>query len=453
MPDAWPRSVPSNRRADRLRGPGSARQTGAAVTTIVAGSVIAVLLATAPGLLRGDADRSAAGATALQAASDPAAVVPSPGPVGSPAVGASAAPCPSPTPPASPAPSSSPAVSASPVPSASPDPSATIDPCATVGADPSAEPGASAVIGPTLLASSPPSLPPRSSPAPAASVAPSASPRPVVPGGIRAKLDVPMTGRLRCYEFPRNGCVNRADIYYPRNKGGWPTVVTIHGRPRTPADMRELARALARRGAVVFNADYRGVRPVSRGFPESVEDVACAIRFARANTAKYGGDPDHIVLVGHSMGGYVGMMVSVAGERIAGRGEGCLVDAGSSLPDGFVHVAGVSSTKASEPLDTIFFGGSYAAIPDVWRRGDVFNQIARGGNDDLEVGIIFELHDPYLGYGHATWLQAALKRAGYDSKLVLLEEGSTHFDVLDMDTTLGRRILAFTEKVIRRSAP
>ena len=38
-----------------------------------------------------------------------------------------------------------------------------------------------------------------------------------------------MTGRLRCYEFPRNGCVNRADIYYPRNKGGWPTVVTIHG--------------------------------------------------------------------------------------------------------------------------------------------------------------------------------------------------------------------------------
>lgn len=261
-----------------------------------------------------------------------------------------------------------------------------------------------------------------------------------------------MTRRLRCYEFPRSGCINRVDVYHPRNKGGWPTVVTIHGRPRTPADMRELARALARRGAVVFNADYRGVRPVSKGFPESVEDVACAIRFARANTARYGGDPDHIVLVGHSMGGYVGMMVSVAGNRIAGKGEGCLVDTGSSVPDGFVHVAGVSITKASEPLDAIFFGGSQAAIPEVWRRGNVFNQIARGGNDDLRVGIIFELNDPFLGYAHATWLQDSLKRAGYRSRMVLLEEGRTHFDVLDMDTELGRRILAFTERVIRRSA-
>jgi len=262
-----------------------------------------------------------------------------------------------------------------------------------------------------------------------------------------------MTRRLPCSEFPRDGCINRADIYHPTNKGSWPTIVTIHGRPRTPADMRELAQALARRGAVVFNADYRGVRPVSRGFPESVEDVACAIRFARATTARYGGDPDHIVLVGHSMGGYVGMMVSVAGNRIAGKGQGCLVDQGSSLPDGFVHLAGVSITKATEPLDAIFFGGSYAAMPEVWERGDVFEQIERGGNTGLKVGIIFELDDPFLGYAHATWLHATLKREGYDVRMVLLDEGNTHFDVLDMDTELGRRILRFTQNVIRRTAP
>jgi pimeloyl-ACP methyl ester carboxylesterase len=263
-----------------------------------------------------------------------------------------------------------------------------------------------------------------------------------------------MTGRLPCYEFPRSGCINRVDIYHPTNHGDWPTVVTIHGRPRTPADMRELARALARNGAVVFNADYRGVRPVSKGFPETVNDVACAIRFARAHTARYGGDPDHIVLVGHSMGGYVGMMVSVAGNRMAGKGIGCRVDKGSSLPDGFVHVAGVSITKASEPLDHVFFGGSPSEKPRAWRRGNVFRQITRvGGNPDLRVGIIFELHDPYLGYAHATWLHAALKDGGYRSRMVLLEEGRTHFDVLDMDTDLGRRILRFTQKLIRRTAP
>ena len=264
---------------------------------------------------------------------------------------------------------------------------------------------------------------------------------------------MPISRRLPCYEFPRDGCINRVDIYHPRNAGSWPTVVTIHGRPRTPADMRELAQSLARGGAVVFNADYRGVRPVSKGFPESINDVACAIRYARANTAKYGGDPDHIVLVGHSYGGYVGIMVSVAGNRFAGKGIGCLEDRGSSLPDGFVHVAGVSITKASEPLDAIYFGGSYASIPEVWERGNVFHQVRLGGNPALKVGIIFELDDPYLGYAHATWLRSALKEEGYDVRMQLLEEGSTHFDVLDMDTALGQRILAFTRKLIDRTRP
>jgi pimeloyl-ACP methyl ester carboxylesterase len=278
--------------------------------------------------------------------------------------------------------------------------------------------------------------------------------RSVQPGRVRTKLDVPMTRRhLPCFEFPATGCVNLVDIYYPEHANRWPTVVTIHGRPRTPSDMREMAHELAKGGAVVFNADYRGVRPVSKGFPESIDDVACAIRFARANTARYGGDPDHIVLVGHSYGGYVGMMVSVAGDRFPGRAGDCLVDRGSSLPDGFVHVAGVSITTASEPLDVIFFGGPEWRIPAVWRRGDVFHQIALHGNRRLKVGIIFETHDPFLGTAHATWLQDALRDRHYWVRMILLDEGHTHFDVLDMDTRLGQRVLAFVRRIIRQSAP
>lgn len=117
-----------------------------------------------------------------------------------------------------------------------------------------------------------------------------------------------------------------------------------------------------------------------------------------------------------------------------------------------MHVAGVSITKASEPLDAIYFGGSYASIPEVWERGNVFHQID-GGNPAVKVGIIFELDDPYLGYAHATWLRSALKEEGYDVRMQLLEEGSTHFDVLDMDTALGQRILAFTRKLIDRTRP
>ena len=129
---------------------------------------------------------------------------------------------------------------------------------------------------------------------------------------VRGELDAPHVAPDA--EFAR-GCVNRADVYYPSNHGPWPVIVTIHGRPRTQRDMAEIARALAARGAVVYNVDYRGVRPAyTKGFPEAITDVACAVRFARSTAQRYGGDGDDVVLVGHSQGGYVGTMVALAGD-------------------------------------------------------------------------------------------------------------------------------------------
>ena len=87
--------------------------------------------------------------------------------------------------------------------------------------------------------------------------------------------------RLPCGESD-DCCVNRANVYYPSHHGPWPVIVTIHGRPRTQRDMAGIAWALAAKGAVVYNVDYRGVRPAyTKGFPEAITDVACAIRYAR----------------------------------------------------------------------------------------------------------------------------------------------------------------------------
>lgn len=273
------------------------------------------------------------------------------------------------------------------------------------------------------------------------------------PGRVRVARDVAMTPRLRCFEFSA-GCINLVDIYYPENAGPWPVIVTIHGRPRTPADLVPIARELARRGAVVYNADYRGVRPVTKGFPESIDDVACAVRFARATAGQYGGDGDHLVLVGHSQGGYVGSLVSLSGDQFAGPAENCLADEGgvidrnASLPDGFVHVAGVSIIHDDLPLDWIYFGGTPAEEPDVWRRGEILNHI--GGNPELVVGIIFERNDPVLGDVHATRLDRALRDAGYEVQLRLMDQGDTHFDILEVPG-LGERVVRMVEDVVERS--
>ncbi len=215
--------------------------------------------------------------------------------------------------------------------------------------------------------------------------------------------------------------------------------------------MTEVARALAAKGAVVYNVDYRGVRPAyTRGFPESVSDVACAIRYARSTARRYGGDPEDVVLVGHSQGGYVGTLVALAGDTFRGDRAACHSrrPARDSLPEGYVSVAGVSGIHTGYRIDQVFLGGSRAALPEVWRRATVYTHVGR--NRRLKVGIIFERQDPYLGIGHATRLFTALKRARYDVRLVLLDEGDTHFDILDTDRPIGRQTVALVWRIVRK---
>jgi pimeloyl-ACP methyl ester carboxylesterase len=190
---------------------------------------------------------------------------------------------------------------------------------------------------------------------------------------------------------------------------------------------------------------------VTKGFPESISDVACSVRWARRTARRYGGDPRHLVLVGHSQGGYVSAMVSLAGDTFPGRRGDCLVRRGDSLPEGFVSVAGVSAVHPEMLLDQIYFGGRYEEIPRVWRRGTIDRYMGR--NRALKVGIVFERNDPILGIGHATHLARAFRAHGYRTKLVLLDEGWTHFDILNADGAIGRRVVQVIERVVRWSRP
>jgi acetyl esterase/lipase len=268
---------------------------------------------------------------------------------------------------------------------------------------------------------------------------------------------VPFTTRLPCAESS-GGCVQRADIYYPLGATGpFPTVVTVHGRPRYPSDMAGIARALAHRGAVVFNIDYRGVRPwYAKGFPIAVEDVACGVRFAKRRTARYSGDPDLVVMVLHSQAGQIGSVVALAGDRFPGPRGACLADGGAapdasaSLPDGVVHVAAVSRINPGLDLDINYFGCDYWQCPKRWHRGDVYSYTNR--RPEVPFGIIFELHDPFLTPYHVLDLKAALKRGRHKVELILDTTGHTHFDILDVRTELGRRVLALAWRVIDRAA-
>jgi len=75
-------------------------------------------------------------------------------------------------------------------------------------------------------------------------------------------------------------------------------------------DYSFVGRALAAQGFVVIIPDYRLVPEVR--FPAFLEDGAAAIRWVRDNIAKAAdGDPDRIVLAGHSAGAYNAAMLAL----------------------------------------------------------------------------------------------------------------------------------------------
>lgn len=69
----------------------------------------------------------------------------------------------------------------------------------------------------------------------------------------------------------------------------------------------------AKAGYAVASIDYR-TAPVYP-FPAAVEDIRAAVRFLRANSAQYGLDPNRIVSMGESAGGYLACMAALAGSE------------------------------------------------------------------------------------------------------------------------------------------
>jgi len=103
------------------------------------------------------------------------------------------------------------------------------------------------------------------------------------------------------------------DVYQPRRAdGAAPVVVFFYGgnwRSGDKSDYVFAGSALASKGYVVIIPDYR-VYPEVR-WPAFLQDSAEAVAWARANAARFGGDADRLVLMGHSAGAYNAAMLTI----------------------------------------------------------------------------------------------------------------------------------------------
>jgi arylformamidase len=74
-----------------------------------------------------------------------------------------------------------------------------------------------------------------------------------------------------------------------------------------------MSRAASRNGALLVAATYR-LAPAQR-FPAQLDDATAALDWVRENIPRYGGDPQRIIVGGHSAGGHLAALVALTAHR------------------------------------------------------------------------------------------------------------------------------------------
>jgi acetyl esterase/lipase len=200
-------------------------------------------------------------------------------------------------------------------------------------------------------------------------------------GSFRRVADLPYGGDPR----------QRLDVYSPRETGRHPVVIFFYGGSWTmgqKSQYRFVGAALAARGFVAVVPDYR-LYPAVR-FPQLMDDGASAVAWAQQHAQEFNGDPDRLVLMGHSAGAHMAALLALNDSYVIQAGV---------RPHTIVGLVGLSGPYALDPnTDTLrtIFGAPYT--PADWQPV----QFARDRSPPtlllhgLEDNVVYSLHTEKL---------------------------------------------------------
>ena len=271
---------------------------------------------------------------------------------------------------------------------------------------------------------------------------------PPVPASVIADRDV---------EYSNVGGKQTMDIVRPRDgaAAGRPAVLLVHGggfRAGNKESYIALAVKLAEHGYVAATANYR-LSPGNQ-FPAPVQDVKAAVRFLRANSAKYGIDPAHVGALGGSAGGHLVLMLGLTAgvEEFEGTGPNreqssavqCVVD--EYGPTDFTQSYS-KSVDAAEVLPK-FLGGDLDHNRIEHIRSSPLNWVTPNAAPTLA---IHGTADPYVAYEQSLWLVERMIAAGAAAEIETISGAGHGFkgaDALKAD----ERAIAWFDKYLKPKA-
>ena len=206
-------------------------------------------------------------------------------------------------------------------------------------------------------------------------------------------------------------------------------VVNIHGGAFKMGDKAMGAEDLA---ALVAGGEYAGVSINYRLsgeaiWPAQIHDCKAAIRWVRANAAKYHFDPDRIGVIGSSAGGHLAAMLGTSGGVNALEGDlGPFGETSSEVrcvvnlfgPSDFLAMGQYPSVikhDAPDSPESELIGGALQAHKEAARAASPITYVSR---DDPPFLIIHGSEDPLVPFNQSERLAKALKEAGVDCAFV-----------------------------------
>jgi acetyl esterase/lipase len=275
----------------------------------------------------------------------------------------------------------------------------------------------------------------------------------------------------------------KLDVVAPAGARGAPVVLFVHGGGWIGGDKdffglyRGVGRYLARHGILAVLANYR-LSPTVR-HPEHVKDVARAFAWTRQHAAEYGGNPDCIILCGHSAGAHLVSLLATD-DRYLKSPELKLALQDRAAIKGVAAVSGVYRIPLPEEFNTLAAGLLHQLLEQagidpheaagvsglLLAAGHGLNPFRRAFGDDPQVCkdaspvchvrpglppflvMYAERELPGLP-DMARDFAAALRRAGNTVELLAMP-GCSHsrilFHLLDADDPVGQALLAFVAR-------
>jgi len=236
-------------------------------------------------------------------------------------------------------------------------------------------------------------------------------------------------------------------------EGPFPAVLCIHGggfRAGKRESYDGLCLKLAERGYVAVTMTYR-LAPKHQ-FPAAVHDTKAAVRWLRANAAKYKINPDRIGTTGGSAGGHLAQFLAVTPNVPQFEGTGGNPEQSSSVacvvnvygPSDFTKSYG-KSVDAAEVLP-LWLGGNLETAKSRHIHASPLYWVTPAASPTL---CIHGTEDKYVAHEQAVWMVDKLKAATVEAELLTMDGAGHGFKGADSEKA-EQALFDFFEKHLKK---